>query len=84
MLVNGGAEMLQKIKLKDAEKYFRQLVQKSIQGNEIAIMVDNKPVVMLVPFKNKTYTRRLGTAKGQVVIKDDFKEIPEEFEDYIP
>lgn len=40
--------------------------------------------IRLKDFKNKTYTRRLGMAKGQVVIKDDFKEIHEKFKDYIP
>jgi len=76
--------MLQEIQLKDAEKNLVELVQKAIQGNEITIVIGDKPVAILSPFITKKHARKLGTAKGQITIKDDFKEIPEEFKDYIP
>jgi antitoxin (DNA-binding transcriptional repressor) of toxin-antitoxin stability system len=76
--------MLQQIQLKDAENNFRELIRKSLLGYEFVIMIDDKPAVRLAPFKKKKYSRKLGTAEGQIVIKDDFKEIPEGFEDYIP
>lgn len=76
--------MLQEIQLKDAGKNFAELVQRAIQGNEITIVMGNKPVATLSPFVTKKHARKLGTAKGQITVKDDFKEIPEEFKDYIP
>ncbi len=64
--------MIKEIHLKDAEKNFTQLIQKSIQGEKIVILVDGKPMVMLVPYTIKN-TRQLGTAKGEVIIKEGFK-----------
>jgi antitoxin (DNA-binding transcriptional repressor) of toxin-antitoxin stability system len=61
-----------------------ELVQKAIQGNEIIIVMGDKPVATLSPFITKKHARKLGTAKGQITVKNDFKEIPEEFKDYIP
>ena len=76
--------MPQEIQLEYAEKNFVELVQKTIQGTEITIVMGDKPVAKLSPFITKKRARKLGTAKGQLTIKDDFKEIPEEFKDYIP
>ncbi len=74
--------MLKKIQLEEAEKNFRELIRKSGQGDEFVIMTDDESIAKLIPFKKK-YTRKLGTAKGKVIIKGGFKEIPEDFEDYI-
>lgn len=79
-----GFDMLQEIQLKDAGKNFAELVQKAIQGNEIIIVMGDKPVATLSPFITKKHARKLGTAKGQITVKNNFKEIPEEFKDYIP
>ena len=76
--------MPQEIQLKYAEKNFVELVQKAIQGTEITIVEGDKPVATLSPFITKKRARKLGSAKGQIIIKNDFKEIPEEFKDYIP
>ena len=82
--IRGGVDMLQEIQLKDAGKNFAELVQKAIQGNEIIIVMGDKPVATLSPFITKKHARKLGTAKGQITVKNDFKEIPQEFKDYIP
>ena len=55
-----------------------------LEGNEIIIVMGDKPVATLSPFITKKHARKLGTAKGQITVKNDFKEIPEEFKDYIP
>ncbi len=75
--------MLQEIQIRDMESSCRELVEKSVQGNEIVIMKDNEPIAKIIPFPKKL-RRRLGTAKGLVVIKEGFKDIPEGFENYIP
>jgi len=74
--------MLQEIQLKDIEVSFREFVENSVKGNEIIIMKDNKPIAKIIPFPKKL-RRRLGTAKGQVIIREGFKDIPEGFEDYV-
>jgi len=47
-------------------------------------MIDDRPALRLPPFRKRKYSRRLGTAEGQVVIKEGFSEIPEGFEEYMP
>jgi antitoxin (DNA-binding transcriptional repressor) of toxin-antitoxin stability system len=68
--------------LEEAEKNFRELVRRSGQDDKFVIMTDDEPLARIIPFK-KEYTRKLGTAKGKVIIKEGFKEIPGGFEDYI-
>jgi antitoxin (DNA-binding transcriptional repressor) of toxin-antitoxin stability system len=76
--------MMQQIQLKEAESNFTELIRKSLAGDEFVIMIDGKPALRLTPFMKKKYSRRLGTARGQVVMKEGFKEIPEGFEEYMP
>jgi hypothetical protein len=45
--------------------------------DEFVIMIGDRPALRLSPFRKKIYSRRLGTAEGQVVIKEGFNEIPE-------
>ncbi len=76
--------MLQEIQIENAEYRFRELVEKSAQGDEFVILKNNRAVAKIIPFHRKKHKRTLGTAKGQVIVKDNFKEIPEGFENYIP
>jgi len=73
--------MLQEIQLEDAECKFRELVEKSVHGDEFVILKNNRAVAKIIPFHRKKQKRTLGTAKGQVIVKNNFKEIPEGFED---
>jgi len=76
--------MIQKIQLEEAEKNLKAIIHSALEGDEITITVDDEPVVKIVPVGKGLKNRKLGTAKGEVVIKSDFKEIPHEFEAYIP
>ncbi|MGE0084182.1 MAG: type II toxin-antitoxin system Phd/YefM family antitoxin [Desulfococcaceae bacterium] len=73
--------MLQEIHIEDTECRFRELVEKSVQGDEFVILKNNRAVAKIIPFQRKKHKRTLGTAKGQVIVKGNFKEIPEGFED---
>ena len=75
--------MTHRISLDEAKIKLVELVHQAIQGEHIIITENNHPVVKLTPCQKKP-KRRLGTAKGQVVIKEDFKEIPEDFKAYVP
>jgi len=76
--------MIRQIQLEEAEKKLKAIIHSALEGDEITITVDDEPVVKIVPIGEGLKNRKLGTAKGQVVIKPDFKEIPHEFEAYIP
>ena len=64
----------------EAKANFSTLVRKALQGEEVVIARDNKPLLRLVPVG--VPSRAPGTAKGQIVIADDFDAPLEDFADY--
>jgi prevent-host-death family protein len=62
-------------KIGEAKAHFSDLVQRAEQGEEIVIKRGDKPVAMLVQFQPR-HDRRPGRLKGQVVMHDDFDELP--------
>ncbi len=75
--------MAHEINLKDAQLKLPELLQEAIAGEEVIIFQGNTPLVHLVPHKKKS-KRIIGTAKGEVKIKEGFKNIPGDFKAYLP
>jgi len=66
----------------EAKTHFSKLLAKVEAGEEVVIARAGKPVAKLVPVVENKIKRRLGTAKGQIVVPDDFNEaLPKEVED---
>ncbi len=66
----------------EAKTHFSKLLAKVEAGEEVVIARAGKPVAKLVPVARKKIARRLGTAKGQFRVPDDFNEpLPKEIED---
>ena len=66
------------ISVSAAKAQLSALVERVIQGEEVIISRSGKPVIQLVPYSNGGERRKPGALKGQIVIKDDFEELPEE------
>jgi prevent-host-death family protein len=64
----------------EAKANFSTLVRKALQGEEVVIARDNKPLVKLVPVA--VQKRVPGTAKGVVTIAPDFDAPQDDFADY--
>jgi len=64
----------------EAKAQFSTLVRKALQGEEIVIARDNKPLVKLVPVALEA--RKPGSAKGAVSIAPDFDAPLDDFDDY--
>jgi prevent-host-death family protein len=64
----------------EAKAQFSVLVRKALQGEDVVIARDNKPLVKLVPIA--VQSRKPGTAKGQVTMAPDFDQTPDDFADY--
>lgn len=63
----------------EAKTNFSKLIEKVHKGETVIIAKNGDPVAELIPFKGgKIKKRVLGLAKGQVVIKPDFDDLPEE------
>lgn len=77
--------MAHQINLQEAQTKLPELLQTAIDGEEVIILQDKQPLVHLIPYKTKkTFKRKLGTAKGEVIIKEGFKSIPNDFKRYVP
>jgi len=63
-----------------AKSNLAELLNLAIQGEEIVITQDNKPVAKISPIKRPL---KRGSAKGKVRISDDFDEPLEDFQEYM-
>jgi prevent-host-death family protein len=78
---------MQQIELHEAQQRWPQLLEAAIRGEEIVITRDNRPVARLTPVETDAAADdgdlRFGSAKGMVIIHDDFDEPLEDFKDYM-
>lgn len=56
--------MLQEIQLEDAECRFRELVEKSVHGDEFVILKNNRAVAKIIPYSQKKAEKNYGNRKG--------------------
>jgi len=67
-----------KVNVHDAKTRLSELLNRVEAGEEILIAKAGRPVARLVPVRTKTRERMPGTARGKVVIGNDFDEpLPE-------
>lgn len=71
------------IKLDDAATHLPDLIKATINGEDVFIVADDKQLVQLVPLSRLKSPRKAGSAKGLMVIADDFDEPLEDFSDYM-
>ncbi len=71
------------INIHEAKTQLSKLIEKVKKGEEVIISKYNKPVVKLVLIEELKSKRRLNTAKGRIVMSEDFDSPLEDFEDYI-
>jgi prevent-host-death family protein len=64
----------------EAKAHFSTLVRKALQGEEVVIARDNKPLLRLVPVG--VQSRAPGSAKGRIAMAADFDAPLEDFADY--
>lgn len=77
-----GLDMKQ-YNIAEAKSHFSELIKLALQGEEIVIARDNKPLLKLAPVKDVRKKRRPGTAKRHIrFIAPDFDDIPADFKDY--
>lgn len=68
----------------EAKSHFSELVKLALQGEEVLIARDNKPLLKLTPLNAPLKKRMPGTAKGQILsVAPDFDELPEDFKEYV-
>ncbi len=66
--------MSAKVNVHEAKTQFSRLLSRVEKGEEIIICKSGKPVACLHPLERKVDRRIPGTAKGKVIIAEDFDE----------
>lgn len=69
------------VSIHEAKTHFSRLVARAEAGEEIVVRRGSMPVAKLVAYHAPTTPRRPGALRGQIVIAEDFDEIPAEFTD---
>ena len=64
--------------ISDAKVHLSALVEKVLAGEEVIIGKAGKPVARLIPYDRGKERRRPGALKGQILIADNFDELPED------
>ena len=71
--------MAEQVNIGDAKTRFSKLMARVEKGDEIIIARAGKPIVHIHPFKETVSERKPGSAKGQIILADDFDApLPEE------
>jgi prevent-host-death family protein len=60
------------VNIYEAKSKFSKLISLAMAGEEIIIAKSGKPVARLVPFEKPSQNRKPGSAKGKIIIADDF------------
>ena len=72
------------VNIHEAKTHLSRLIQEAINGKEVIIARDNKPVVRLDVMPEMRRHRRIGNAKGLILsMSDDFDEPLDDFRDYM-
>jgi prevent-host-death family protein len=74
---------MQTIELEQVHQQLTELIERAARGEDIIITKDQMPIVKLISVKPGQRQRRLDTAKGQIVMADDFDAPLEDFEEYM-
>jgi prevent-host-death family protein len=70
------------VDIHEAQTHLSRLLERVAMGEEVIIAKAGKPVAKLVPLTPKDRKFKLGSAKGEFVVPDDFNDpLPKEIED---
>ena len=72
------------VNIHEAKSQLSRLIQRSIDGEEVIIARNNRPVIRLEPIKPKPAKRKLGALQGLIKsIASDFDAPLDDFQDYM-
>jgi prevent-host-death family protein len=60
------------VNIQEAKSNLSNLIDQAIAGEEVVISKAGNPVAKLVPFEKPTRNRKPGSAKGKLIISDNF------------
>ncbi len=75
---------MRKAALNEAASRLAELINLAEIGEEIIITKDDGSSFKIIPYQSKKPIPKFGSAKGLIKMSDDFNDIPEGFEEYMP
>ncbi|MEE8367264.1 MAG: type II toxin-antitoxin system Phd/YefM family antitoxin [Thermoanaerobaculia bacterium] len=69
---------MSQVNVHEAKTHLSRLLERAAAGEEIIIARSGKPVARLVALERRDRPRRLGLFKGQIKIRQDFDELPDD------
>ena len=67
------------VNIHEAKTHFSKLIKQALNGDNVIIARDGKPLIRLVPYVEETQIRHGGQLKGLMEISNDFDDpLPEE------
>ncbi len=68
----------------EAKSHFSELVKRALMGEEIVIVLDNKPILKLTQAAEAGKARQPGSARGQILsTAPDFDDALADFREYV-
>jgi antitoxin (DNA-binding transcriptional repressor) of toxin-antitoxin stability system len=72
--------MKKTVNIHEAKTHLSALIKEVLEGGEVTIAKNNKPVVELKKIEQKPKERELGSLKGKLVVHGDFGDSDKEIE----
>lgn len=70
--------MVHEVNVHEAKTHLSRLLQEVEEGGEVVIGRAGRPIARLVPYRSSSAPRVPGAWRGQVVIAEDFDDLPED------
>ena len=75
---------MHQVTIHEAKTHLSRLIQKALDGEEVIIAKNRKPLVRLTVLPEVKQHRKIGGGKGLIVrMDDDFNELLDDFKHYI-
>lgn len=72
---------MRRVNVHEAKTNLSKILEEVEAGERVVIARAGTPVAVLVPFAVATRRRRLGLARGQIIVHPDFDELPRDIAD---
>lgn len=74
---------MHQVNIHEAKTNLSKLIQEVLNGNEVIIAKNKKPIIKLINIQAAEHKRKLGLAKNKIFIADNFDEPLEDFKEYM-
>jgi prevent-host-death family protein len=73
---------MKQVNIYEAKTHLSLLIGEALGGEDVVVARNGKPLVRLVPVKERKPSDAFGMDRGKVWISPDFDQTPEDFKDY--